>query len=430
MTRQQLTRGMAAVVVILGGIALTNASRHAERNQFCADVGLMTDTYGATPREALVAYVRSRGGDPKYWQMSGTASFEAKNEKATPKGLASIGASETAPNVWRAVGGCVGNYGSQPPRTGYLGPPNRNTCGPSGLRVSVTEGPARAPFATWQFALENVSDETCEVAGYPSVRLNQNAYPLSFDFLRRSGVLVAAPKPTAVRLAPGRSAYFVLEKDACTPNDSIVAATADVYVGMGDATSHTSMPLPGRFALCGPNSYSDDPVLQTAIVSAPSAAYLPTPAPQRCRARDLEAQDAGATRAVDTAAAWVVRLRNTGATPCDLRGLPTLSIGGPGGQLLGIGAKRTTTEGRLIRGGPRTTVTVAPGGAAYIAFEKLACTQAEQPITTIGFSPPANRSSLIMPIPEGLEKCDFKEPAGNVVWFGPFFANAADALTT
>jgi len=406
-------------VVFLGGFVALTGGVHRINGTFCGGVGLETDTYGSTAREALEAFVRSSGGDPKYWELKGN-SFVAVDKRARPHGLGSIGASEESPGLWRVSGGCVGNYGPEPPRAGRSSalPTNGNTC--TALDLAVTEGRSQAPMQTWEFALTNRSSSECELAGYPSVRLSGNAYPLSFEFVRRSGVLIGAPKVHTVKVAQRETAYFLLEKDACSANGTDSVDKADVF--FGNNASAISAEMPGRFAMCGPHGYGDDLVTQTPIVRNLNDAYLPAPAPLRCRTRDLEAQDTGLNREAGGYTAWVTRLVNVGTTPCLLTGPPHFYLT----PLPGMKSAPALHDGGVIRGGPPATLSVQPRAAVYIAFEKAQCVKQEQPITIL-LRPPADRSQLSMPVPAGLQKCDFKEPAANTIRFGPF---TPDATTT
>jgi len=410
----------AVVVVFIGG-TLALGSRGSHVGRFCGGVGLMTDTYGSTPREAVAAYIRSRGGDPKYWRFRGSGAY-ATGPLSHPRGLASIGASEASPGVWRVDGGCVGNYAQPPVASSGTAPGDLSSSDCTKLALTITEGPTHAPFATWQFAVTNASSTSCMVWGHPSVRLSGNNYPFSFWFVRRSGVLVASASPEHVNLAAHRSAYFVLEKDACTSQNGPGVDKADVF--FGNSSKPITASVPGHLALCGPSSYDDDPITETPVVRDLSQAYLATPAPQRCRARDLAASDAGLGRSAGGFRAWVIRLTNIGATPCDLRSDPHVFFYGSSTNLVGLKTAYARHDGTVIRGGAVTTVSLAPGASAFVGFEKGVCSQPEQPIGSAAMQL-FDRGTLTIPVPAGLQKCDFKEPAGNTIRYGPAATDAA-----
>jgi hypothetical protein len=55
--------------VAVGGLAWFALGDEPQR--FCADVGLITQTSGSTPNDAMSAWLRSRGGDPANWAAGG-----------------------------------------------------------------------------------------------------------------------------------------------------------------------------------------------------------------------------------------------------------------------------------------------------------------------------------------------------------------------
>lgn len=387
------------MALLAGAVYVLAGTGAVERNRICAGVGLGTDTYGATAREALAAYVASRDGDPKHWRLDG-ATFEAADARAEPKGLARISAAKTG-GVWRAVGGCVGNY--DPPRpTQPRRALSNSTCDGSAFEFTAREGRTLAPFATWEFALRNTSARTCTVRGYPTLVISQNAYELSFRVLRRSGVLIDAPAMRPVELQPNESAFFVAEKEACA---GMTAGPMSARIHIHGA-GQLSAAVPGPFGLCG-QLYDDDPILRTALVADLADAYRPSPATARCRGKDLRAELAG-DATTDGLRAWTVRLINAGLRTCELRGTPAMHFSGPE-----VGLRYEFRDGEA-------PVVLDPGAAALMRFDKRECVQPETPISGARMRPPAATGLVDLPVPAGLQKCDFKDPGRNVIRFGPF----------
>lgn len=356
---------------------------------FCAGVGLLTDTYGATPREALEAYVRSRGGEPTYWKLKGTA-FEIVDERARPRGFASISAARDDKGVWRADGACVGNYGPPKP-THRFEPRSSTTC--EALELTVGDGRNSPPMKTWEFLLTNVGSASCVVEGYPMVSLKQNSYGLSFGFKREEGALVAASEPQRVELRPRETAYFVIEKDACAA--STPPGVDHVAISFGN-TDRSEASMPTDFAYCTA-SYSDDFIVQSPVVADLADAYRAAPGLMRCRAKDF------APDGVDqNPVAWRVRLAYNGVSNCEWRG------GGTGvtfGNVFGLTYKQADTP----------PFTVPRRGTLYLSFDKPACVKPEASLTGGSLRIPGGRGSIQIPVPTGLEKCDFKETAANII---------------
>lgn len=410
MGRKQLLVRLVLVAVVFGATAFSlrdeNPNRVFPREVMCAGVGISTDTYGSTPREALVAFVRSRGGNEKYWELKGTSTFHFTDSRAKPAGLARIEASEESPGVWRVNGACVGN--SPVPQTALEPKPiARTTCVPAALKAEVVSGRSHPPFATWNVSITNLADTACVVQGFPTVTMVQNGYRMSFSFLRKSGALIAAPSAAGVELSPGAAAFLVLEKDACLATESIIVNQAEI-------TFPGSAPLvagvPGRFGLCGV-SYEADPVLQSGIVRNLEEAYRPTPATPRCRTRDLTPEDAGATSSGHDSISWAVRFVNTGVAACEIRGTPSLDFNGPQGSVIGLSyAYRGST----------TPLMLARGSAVFLRLTKRDCAKSEFKLKNANLYPPASRAAFPIPSPDGLEKCDFHEADANVIRYGPF----------
>jgi hypothetical protein len=75
----------------------------------CAGTGVLTEASGATPEEALAAYVSSVGGDPGDWErggLFGDESFEPVSGAARPD-VDVLLVDEIEPGVWQVTGNCV-----------------------------------------------------------------------------------------------------------------------------------------------------------------------------------------------------------------------------------------------------------------------------------------------------------------------------------
>jgi hypothetical protein len=78
------------------------------RTYLCAGYGLVTNTKGKSPDEALRAYVLSRGGDPGTWKRVddfGGHSYRPKDPKRAVPDLAIIQVGRDG-GAWRASGTC------------------------------------------------------------------------------------------------------------------------------------------------------------------------------------------------------------------------------------------------------------------------------------------------------------------------------------
>ncbi|MDP1793325.1 MAG: DUF4232 domain-containing protein [Acidimicrobiales bacterium] len=391
---------LAAFVTVLSGRGTGGA-----RNQLCNGVSINTDTYGATPREALVSYVESRGGDTDYWEMEGASTFRITDERARPQGLERIGALEHEPGVWRVTGGCAGNFATpaKPRPTQPRIALSRSSCDGSAFLLKAAQGRSHAPFTTWEFTLTNVSDQLCVVEGFPNVIIRQNDYELSLNLVRRGGVMTAEPPRRPVRLKPGSVAHFVLEKDACTPDDLTFANSARVFLhGAGQLTAA----VPNAFRFCG-NGSDIDVMAQTPFVANLADAYRLSPVTHRCRSKDLRPESAGEI-VTDGLRTWTVRFVNVGVALCELRGTPAIYFHGPE-----VGLKPEFRHSQ-------SPVMLVPGAAAQLRFEKQDCVRPETPIPSARLRPPATQGLVDVPLPAGLQKCDFKDPGNNVIRFGPF----------
>jgi hypothetical protein len=119
------------------------------------------------------------------------------------------------------------------------------TCAASKLRLDKIGEDDFTSHRGWIFALRNVGSDTCQLKGYPGVRLlNGQARPMPTRIIHFGG------PAHAVVLAPWHRAYFATTYAVSGPCQSAVFA-----YGMGFGLPQASPNLvwyAGRFDLCGP----------------------------------------------------------------------------------------------------------------------------------------------------------------------------------
>jgi hypothetical protein len=108
--RHWLLVSIAAVVATgLIGLGLVVLLADEPYGRSCAGTGVLTDTSGPTPEEALAAYVVSVGGDPADWErggLFGDESFEPVSGAARPD-VDVLLVDETEPGTWQVTENCV-----------------------------------------------------------------------------------------------------------------------------------------------------------------------------------------------------------------------------------------------------------------------------------------------------------------------------------
>lgn len=119
------------------------------------------------------------------------------------------------------------------------------TCAPSNLRLDKIGEDDFTSHRGWIFALRNVGSRTCQLRGYPSIRLlNAHARPMPTTIDHFGG-----PAHTVV-LASWHRAFFATTYAVSGPCSAAVFA-----YGMGITPPRASPRLvwyAGRFDLCGP----------------------------------------------------------------------------------------------------------------------------------------------------------------------------------
>ena len=103
------------------------------------------------------------------------------------------------------------------------------------------------------FVITNQGAELCTLKGYPAVSLlAANGDVLPFSISHRGDQMFTARRPAAVRVQPGRSAHFMLNKYRCDLG-TLRSATA-LRVGPLDARRaglRVSLRGPGAIGYCG-----------------------------------------------------------------------------------------------------------------------------------------------------------------------------------
>jgi uncharacterized protein DUF4232 len=124
-------------------------------------------------------------------------------------------------------------------------------CSTSNLRLDRISASGFTSHVGLNFALRNVGPRTCQLKGYPSVRLlSATAQRLPTDMRHFGG------PPHNVVLAPWHRAFFSVTYAVSGPCSSAVFA-----YGMAITAPTDSLPLvwyAGRFDLCGPSPASVD----------------------------------------------------------------------------------------------------------------------------------------------------------------------------
>jgi hypothetical protein len=83
------------------------------------------------------------------------------------------------------------------------------------LRVGVRVG-EKTEQDSRLLVLRNVSNHRCRVEGYPRIALFESrGTELPFAYLHQGDLMLTGAHPTVVRLAPGATAFFAINKSPC-----------------------------------------------------------------------------------------------------------------------------------------------------------------------------------------------------------------------
>jgi hypothetical protein len=101
--------------------------------------------------------------------------------------------------------------------------------------------------------LKNTSSAPCHLDGYPHVELaDETGKPIPFRYRNGGDQMITSRSPTVVTLAPGQTAYLMINKYRCDMGDKTPSRVVRV-TPPGDATA-LRMPVGDRpdLAYCGP----------------------------------------------------------------------------------------------------------------------------------------------------------------------------------
>jgi Protein of unknown function (DUF4232) len=146
------------------------------------------------------------------------------------------------------------------------------TCATS--QLTVAEG-GRISEATEQesrlFRLTNVSSRPCTLEGYPRiVLLDANGAPIPFRYHDGGDQMVTSRPPSPVELAPGGSAYLLINQTACVTGGVSVASSIRITPPGSDRGLTVSLRRYPIIESCGPGT-----VVDVSPVEATPRAVLP-----------------------------------------------------------------------------------------------------------------------------------------------------------
>jgi hypothetical protein len=118
--------------------------------------------------------------------------------------------------------------------------PHRARCSPGILRL-IREGPVSEATEqlTWVIGLRNAGGAGCGLAGYPRIRLlDSRGIPIPYRVRKGGDQMLTSAAPAPVWLPPGGTAFFGVNKNACTGRD-IDLATAILVIPPGARSALT-----------------------------------------------------------------------------------------------------------------------------------------------------------------------------------------------
>jgi hypothetical protein len=131
---------------------------------------------------------------------------------------------------------------------------NRPVCATAHLRLGrgnlVSEATGQNSF---MLTLKNTSSAPCHLDGYPHVELaDETGKPIPFRYRNSGDQMITSLSPTVVTLAPGQTAYLLINKYRCDMGDKTPSRVVRV-TPPGDATA-LRMAVGDRpdLAYCGP----------------------------------------------------------------------------------------------------------------------------------------------------------------------------------
>jgi hypothetical protein len=122
---------------------------------------------------------------------------------------------------------------------------------PSGAGGGHVRGHGTDPLL---FELTNATSETCRLDGYPAIALtDRRGESIPFRYRNGGDQMVTSGAPEPVTLAPGGSAYFLINKTTCEGGNKRVATAIEVGVPGESMGLHLSLARYPILDHCGPS---------------------------------------------------------------------------------------------------------------------------------------------------------------------------------
>lgn len=145
-----------------------------------------------------------------------------------------------------------------------------------------------------------------------------------------------------------------------------------------------------------------------------------------CAAADLKLDHGGPISEATGQESRVLRLSNTSAEPCQLKGYPTIVLADNAGKQIPFAYKDGGDQ--MITSEPPTPVTLAPGKAAYVMFNKYRCDLGDKArATSVTVTVPGETTALSLStgVYPNLPYCGPGDP-GSVVDISPIEPTVQD----
>jgi len=156
--------------------------------------------------------------------------------------------------VAAAVAGCGATMASgRAPAVPITSPARTNSAVPAGVRCApaqlqlIRQGlvSEATQQLTWVIGLRNTAAAGCGLDGYPGIALlDSRGIRLPYGFRAGGGQMLTSAAPAPVWVRPGGTAYFGINKNACTVRDIDLAAV--IRVTPPGARSALSLPAPSQ----------------------------------------------------------------------------------------------------------------------------------------------------------------------------------------
>ncbi len=132
------------------------------------------------------------------------------------------------------------------------------TCTSSQLSLGLGRQPAEATQQSSRlFTLTNASTSPCHLDGYPRIDLlDASGKPIPFRYRDGGDQTVTSRSPTPVTLAPGQSAYLMINTTGCVTRDGSLAKSVQVTPPGGTKALSLSLNKYPIIAYCGPGTGS------------------------------------------------------------------------------------------------------------------------------------------------------------------------------